>query len=78
MCALPAFVTAMWASWTDRSRGCCRGARGGGPGDIAAVLKHMERGELEIQASTVNFEGIPRSLERLKQGGVVGRIVAAL
>ena len=55
-----------------------RGARGGRPGAIAAVLRHMERGELTIQASTVSFEDIPRSLERLKQGTVVGRIVATL
>jgi alcohol dehydrogenase, propanol-preferring len=53
-----------------------RGARGGWPGSIAAVLKHMHRGELEIAASTVGFDEIPASLERLRQGGVVGRLVA--
>jgi propanol-preferring alcohol dehydrogenase len=53
-----------------------RGSRGGRPGDIAAVLRHMKRGELEIAASTVGFDDIPGALERLKQGGAVGRIVA--
>ena len=53
-----------------------RGSRGGRAGDIAAVLAHMRKGELEIEASTVQFQDIPDSLERLKQGGVVGRLVA--
>jgi propanol-preferring alcohol dehydrogenase len=53
-----------------------RGSRGGRPGAIAAVLGHMQKGELEIAASTVGFHDIPASLERLKQGGVVGRLVA--
>jgi propanol-preferring alcohol dehydrogenase len=53
-----------------------RGSRGGQPGAIAAVLAHMQKGELEITASTVGFQDIPDGLERLKQGGVVGRLVA--
>jgi alcohol dehydrogenase, propanol-preferring len=53
-----------------------RGSRGGRPGDIAAVLAHMQRGELQIEASTVGFKDIPEALERLKRGGVVGRLVA--
>jgi propanol-preferring alcohol dehydrogenase len=53
-----------------------RGSRGGRPGDIAAVLAHMKRGELQIEASTVGFNDIPEALERLKRGGVVGRLVA--
>lgn len=53
-----------------------RGSRGGKPGATAAVLQHMEQGELEIEASAVGFEDIPDSLERLKQGGVIGRLVA--
>lgn len=53
-----------------------RGSRGGMGGAIQGVLKHMERGELEIAASTVGFEEIPDALERLRQGGVVGRLVA--
>jgi propanol-preferring alcohol dehydrogenase len=55
-----------------------RGSGGGRPSDTAAVLGHMERGELTIEASTIGFEDIPEGLERLERGGVVGRIVADL
>jgi alcohol dehydrogenase, propanol-preferring len=41
-------------------------------------LAHMEKGELEIAVSTVTFDEIPDALERLRQGGVVGRLVAAI
>jgi propanol-preferring alcohol dehydrogenase len=54
-----------------------RGARGGMlPGATEAVLAHMHKGELEIQASTLAFEEIPDGLQRLHDGGVVGRLVA--
>jgi propanol-preferring alcohol dehydrogenase len=53
-----------------------RGSGGGRPRDTAAVLAHMGRGELEIEASTIGFEEIPEGLKRLERGGVVGRIVA--
>ncbi|HUD28003.1 MAG TPA: zinc-binding dehydrogenase [Novosphingobium sp.] len=54
-----------------------RGARGGAmPGATEAVLGHMARGELEIRASTLSFDEIPEGLERLRAGGVVGRLVA--
>lgn len=56
-----------------------RGSRGGTmPGATAAVLGHMERGELEIEATAVGFEDIPASLDRLQAGGVVGRLVAEI
>lgn len=55
-----------------------RGSGGGTPADTAAVLDLMHRGELTIAASTIGFDGIPDGLERLKRGGVVGRIVAEL
>lgn len=55
------------------------GSRGGMmPDATEAVLRHMERGELEIQASEIGFEDIPQGLERLHAGGVIGRLVAAL
>jgi D-arabinose 1-dehydrogenase-like Zn-dependent alcohol dehydrogenase len=54
-----------------------RGSKGGRPGDTAAVLGHMQRGELMIQATTIGFEEIPEGLARLERGGVVGRLVAA-
>jgi propanol-preferring alcohol dehydrogenase len=53
-----------------------RGSRGGMGGAIQGVLGHMERGELEIAATTVGFDEIPDALERLRKGGVVGRLVA--
>lgn len=52
------------------------GSKGGRPGDTAAVLAHMQRGELAIQASTIGFEEIPEGLDRLERGAVVGRLVA--
>jgi hypothetical protein len=36
----------------------------------------MEKGDLKIEATTISFAEIPAGLERLQQGGVVGRIVA--
>ena len=53
-----------------------RGSSGGTPDDTAAVLALMARGELTITATAIGFDEIPAGLERLKQGGVVGRIVA--
>jgi propanol-preferring alcohol dehydrogenase len=55
-----------------------RGSRGGMPGATQGVLRHMERGELEIAATTMGFEDIPQALERLREGGVIGRLVATL
>lgn len=52
------------------------GSRGGIEGTCAAVLQHMMRKELEIEASTIGFDDIPQGLELLRQGGVVGRLVA--
>jgi propanol-preferring alcohol dehydrogenase len=53
-----------------------RGNSGGRPGDTAAVLAHMQRGELTIQATPIGFEEIPEGLDRLERGGVIGRLVA--
>jgi len=56
-----------------------RGSRGGMmPNATEAVIAHMAAGELEIAANTVGFDDIPESLERLRRGGVVGRLVAAM
>jgi alcohol dehydrogenase, propanol-preferring len=55
-----------------------RGSAGGGPTDTLAVLGLMEKGELKIEATSISFDEIPAGLERLEQGGVVGRIVADL
>jgi propanol-preferring alcohol dehydrogenase len=42
--------------------------------NLPLILGHEVAGT--IAASTVGFEDIPKSLERLKRGGVVGRLVA--
>jgi propanol-preferring alcohol dehydrogenase len=55
-----------------------RGSGGGCPADTAAVLALMDAGQLAIEASTIGFDEIPAGLDRLEQGGVVGRIVAEL
>lgn len=55
-----------------------RGARGGRPGDLEAVIDLMANGDLSIQATTTDFDGIPAAVERLKYGDVVGRIVAVM
>jgi propanol-preferring alcohol dehydrogenase len=55
-----------------------RGSGGGRPADTAAVLGHMARGDLRIEATTIGFDEIPEGLARLERGGVVGRIVAEL
>jgi propanol-preferring alcohol dehydrogenase len=55
-----------------------RGARGGRPGDLEAVIDLMANGDLSIHATTTDFDGIPAAIERLKHGDVVGRIVAVM
>jgi propanol-preferring alcohol dehydrogenase len=55
-----------------------RGNQGGDATDTAAVLAHMARGDLTIQANPITFDEIPEGLERLDRGGVVGRIVAEM
>lgn len=55
-----------------------RGARGGYPDHLRAVLDHMSKGELEIKATAISFGEIPAGLEKLKKGGVTGRLVAEL
>ncbi len=55
-----------------------RGSAGGRPSDTAAVLGHMAKGELAIKATAIRFDEIAEGLDRLAQGGVVGRIVAEL
>ena len=52
------------------------GSGGGQPENTAAVIAHMARGELTIEASAIGFDEIPAGLARLEAGGVVGRIVA--
>ncbi len=55
-----------------------RGSGGGQPKDTEAVLGHMAKGDLVIEASTISFDEIPEGLRHLERGGVVGRIVAEI
>ena len=53
-----------------------RGARGGRVKDLEAVFGLMADRRLSILATTTTFDGIPDAIERLKNGDVLGRIVA--
>ncbi len=55
-----------------------RGSGGGAPKDTAAVLEHMGKGRLAIEAASIGFDEIPAGLGRLEKGGVIGRIVAEM
>ena len=55
-----------------------RGARGGRVRDLEAVIDLIARGELSIHTSPVGFDDIPEAIERLKGGGVLGRLVAIM
>jgi propanol-preferring alcohol dehydrogenase len=55
-----------------------RGARGGRPVDFQAVIDLIAKGDLSIHAATTTFEEIPEAIERLKNGHVIGRIVAVM
>ena len=48
------------------------------PIDFQAVINVIAKGDLSIHTTTTNFEGIPEAIERLKNGNVVGRIVAVM
>lgn len=43
---------------------------------LEAVLTMIDDGDLEITSADIGFDDIPSGLERLAQGGVVGRLVA--
>lgn len=55
-----------------------RGSAGGQRRDAAAVLAHMQTGDLVIAATSIGFDDIPDGLAQLERGGVVGRIVAEI
>jgi propanol-preferring alcohol dehydrogenase len=61
-----------------RNKVTLRGSSGGRPADTGSVIGHMAKGDLTIEASTIGFDDIPAGLDRLKRGGVIGRIVAAM
>ncbi|SDZ01831.1 alcohol dehydrogenase, propanol-preferring [Geodermatophilus africanus] len=52
------------------------GSLGGKKADTASVYELMAAGDLEIVTSTLPFSQIDQGIERLRQGGVQGRLVA--
>jgi len=54
------------------------GNKGGTKEDIAGVYAFMARGDLKPTVTTISFEDIPQGIEDLKNGKVVGRLVASL
>ena len=61
-----------------RNKVTLRGSSGGRPADTSRVIGHMAKGDLMIESSMIGFDEIPEGLARLKRGGVIGRIVAAM
>ena len=55
-----------------------RGARGGCTRDFEAVIDLMVKGDLSIHTTTTSFDDIPEAIEWLKNGDVLGRMVAVL
>ncbi len=54
------------------------GSQGGNADDIAAVYGMMASGELKPEIIEIGFEEIGEGLEKLKAGGVKGRMVAMM
>lgn len=50
----------------------------GDPAHLRAVLDLIASGDLRIAASDITFDEIPAGIERLREGGVTGRLVAVL
>ncbi|HZK31922.1 MAG TPA: zinc-binding dehydrogenase [Corynebacterium sp.] len=53
-----------------------KGSVGGTKEDIAGVYENMAQGKMKPQVTTISFEEIPAGLEKLKNGEVIGRLVA--
>jgi propanol-preferring alcohol dehydrogenase len=54
------------------------GSQGGTKDDIRAVYDHFASGAVTPRVTEIGFDGIPDGLERLREGRVVGRLVANL
>jgi alcohol dehydrogenase, propanol-preferring len=54
------------------------GSQGGTKDDIRAVYDHFASGAITPRVTEIDFDGIPDGLERLRDGRVVGRLVANL
>ena len=42
------------------------------------MIKLIAKGDLSIQTAPTTFDEIPRAIEQLKNGDVVGRLVAVM
>ncbi|MEW6364970.1 MAG: alcohol dehydrogenase catalytic domain-containing protein [Acidobacteriota bacterium] len=47
----------------------------GSPADLAAVLEHARRGEIQMQVQTMPLQEVNEAFDRLRRGGVRGRLV---
>ncbi|OCA94620.1 zinc-binding dehydrogenase [Actinobaculum suis] len=56
----------------------CRliGSNGGTKEDVAGVYEYMATGKLNPQLTKISFEEIPEGIDKLRQGKVVGRLIA--
>ncbi|HOI58661.1 MULTISPECIES: zinc-binding dehydrogenase [unclassified Methanoculleus] len=54
------------------------GSQGGNVDDIASVYTMMASGNLKPDVTEIGFDDIPAGLEKLKAGGVRGRLVAVM
>ena len=52
------------------------GSKSGTKEDLAGIYELMRSGKLNPPMNHITFDEIPESLERLHQGGVVGRLIA--
>jgi len=53
------------------------GSNGGSKSDVAGIYEYMATGKLNPTITTIGFDEIPEGLEKLKNGEVVGRLVAS-
>ena len=53
------------------------GSNGGTKEDVAGVYEYMATGKLNPTITTISFDEIPAGIEKLKNGEVVGRLVAS-
>lgn len=53
------------------------GSNGGTKSDVEGIYEYMSTGKLNPAITTIGFDEIPEGLEKLKNGEVVGRLVAS-
>jgi len=53
-----------------------RGSKSGTKEDLAGIYELMKSGMLTPPMNRITFEEIPGAIDRLREGGVVGRLIA--